>query len=83
MDGDSDGGCGDPLGRLLDAERRLSMNLRIVHLVDLEDLGTALVECDAIGELVGALIGGREGVLASPGTWLRGRSGLKRSIVPV
>ena len=53
----------DSIGRLLDSERRFSMNLCIVDLIDLEDLCAALVECDAIGEHVCALIGGREGVV--------------------
>ena len=54
---------GFPLRLESHAECRLPANVSIAHLIDLEDLGTALVKRDAIGKLVSALIGGREGVL--------------------
>ena len=38
------------------------MNLSIIDLVNLENLGTALVKCDSVGELVSALIGRGESV---------------------
>ena len=42
----------DPPARLLDAERRLSVYPSIIDLVNLEDLGSALMESDAVGEHV-------------------------------